>query len=70
MFDRAPSVDVLGSFFPIWMICIVAALALTMMVRWLLVRAKLDSELGPRILVYPSMLALLACGIWLIWFRT
>lgn len=67
--SRAPSVDVLGSFFPIWMFCIVAAIVVTLAVRSLLVYARLDGELGPRVIVYPSMVALIACAIWLVWFR-
>jgi len=66
---RAPSVDVFGSFFPIWMFCIVGGIVLTLAVRFVLVRARLDGELGPRVIVYPSMVALIACTIWLVWFR-
>jgi hypothetical protein len=67
--SRAPTVDVLGSFFPIWMFCILGAILLTLAVRFVLVRARLDGELGPRVIVYPSMVALIACAIWLVWFR-
>lgn len=66
---RAPSVDVLGSFFPIWIFCIGAAILVTLAVRSLLVYARLDGELGPRAVVYPSMVALIACTIWWVWFQ-
>jgi len=69
MFDHAPSVDVFGSFFPIWMVCIAAAVILTLAARFLLIRARLDNELGPRIIIYPSMVTLFACTIWLVFFR-
>jgi len=69
MFEHAPSVDILGSFFPIWMICILAGIVLTLAVRWLLIRARLDAELGPGIIIYPSMVTLFACAIWLVGFR-
>jgi YtcA family len=69
MFERAPSVDLLGSFFPIWMVCIAAAVGLTMAVRWLLTRTNLEAEVGPRVIVYPSMVVLFACGIWFVCFR-
>jgi hypothetical protein len=69
MFEHAPSVDILGSFFPVWMVCIVAALVLTIAVRWLLVRVGLESELGLRVVIYPSLVALFACSIWLLVFR-
>ena len=68
-FERAPSVDVFGSFFPIWMFCFVAGIVLTLAVRFVLIRVRLDEELGPRAVVYPSMVALFACSIWLVWFR-
>lgn len=68
MFPHAPSLDVFGSFFPIWMLCIAAAMLLTMAARFLLIRGRLDGELGPRAIVYLSMAALFACAIWLVFF--
>jgi hypothetical protein len=65
----APSLDILGSFFPIWMFCLIAGILLTLALRFLLVRAGLDTEIGPRPIVYPSLVALMACVIWLVWFR-
>ncbi len=69
MFEYAPSVDLFGSFFPIWMICIVAGSVLTLATRSALIRVRLESELGPRLVVYPSMVTLFACTIWLVFFR-
>jgi hypothetical protein len=65
MISHAPSVDIFGSFFPIWMVCIGIAVLLTLAVRAVLIRLQLDGELGPRVVVYPSMVALIACAIWL-----
>ena len=64
-----PSLDVFGSFFPIWMFCLIVGIVLTLAIRPLLVWTRLDPELRPRVVVYPSMVALFACTIWLIWFR-
>ena len=69
MLEHAPSVDVLGSFFPIWMVCITAAVLLTLAVRFLFNRIGLGTELGPRVIIYPSMVTLFACTIWLVCFR-
>jgi YtcA family len=69
MFEHAPSVDLFGSFFPIWMICIAAGVALTFAARWVLIQARLDNELGPRLIVYPSMMTLFACTVWLVFFQ-
>ena len=66
---RAPSVDVLGSFFPIWMVCVSAAVILAFLGRKLLVRYKLESHLGSVALFYPSLVILFSCLLWLISFR-
>ena len=41
---RAPSVDIIGSFFPAWMICLTIAVFLTFAVRYLLVRLRLERQ--------------------------
>jgi hypothetical protein len=64
---RAPSFDVLGSFFPAWLVCVAAAILLTVLARWLLLRLRI--ELAPPILIYPSLTALFAFALWLIFFR-
>jgi hypothetical protein len=66
---RAPTVDIMGSFFPIWMFCIIGGIVLTLLFRFLLVHARLDEEIGPRVIVYPGMATLIACAIWLVWFQ-
>jgi YtcA family len=66
---RAPSVDILGSFFPVWMICGSAAVILTFFARKLLVRYKLESRVGPVALFYTSLVVLFSCLLWLISFR-
>ena len=68
MLSHSPSLDLFGSFFPIWMLCIAAAVLLTLAARFVLIRARLDGELGPRVVIYPSMVALFACAIWLVVF--
>lgn len=69
MFSRAPSFDLFGSVVPVWMICVVAAILLTIAVRWVLARVNLEGELGPPAVIYPSMVTLFACGLWLMLFR-
>jgi hypothetical protein len=66
---RAPSVDVLGSFFPVWMVCLSVAVVVTFLARKLLVRYKLESHVGPVALFYPSLVVLFSCLLWLICFR-
>jgi len=47
----------------------VAGILLTVVARALLVRSRLESELGPLIVIYPSLAAFFACALWLLCFR-
>ena len=67
--DHAPSIDIIGSFFPVWMLCLSIAVVLAFVVRYFLVRFKLDSEVGPVAVFYPSVVVLLTSLLWLIFFR-
>jgi hypothetical protein len=64
---RAPSLDLLGSFFPAWLACLTLGLVLTAAARWLLLRVHLVIALP--ILTYPSLTALFSCALWLALFR-
>ena len=64
---RAPSFDILGSFFPAWLVCVALALLLTMAARWLFLR--LHIVLALPVLTYPSLTALFTFTLWLIFFR-
>ena len=64
--SRAPSVDVLGSFFPAWLFCFVLAIVLTAFVRLALLR--LHMQIAFPILVYPSLAAFFTFALWLIFF--
>jgi hypothetical protein len=67
--ERAPSIDIVGSFFPAWMVCLTIAVVGTFVVRFLLVRLRLESEVGPLVVFYPSLLTLMTCLLWLGYFR-
>jgi hypothetical protein len=56
---------VAGAFFPGWILCILAGIAATVALRYLLARARLEPSLGPLLLVYPSLAALIALSLWL-----
>ena len=65
--SRAPSFDILGSFFPAWLICLALGLLLTVAARWLFLRARVVLALP--VLTYPSLTALFTFALWLAWFR-
>ena len=64
---RAPSFDILGSFFPAWLVCLAAGLLLTVAFRWLLLRIQI--VIAAPILTYPSLTALITLALWLAFFR-
>jgi hypothetical protein len=65
--SRAPSFDIVGSFFPAWLICLILAIVLTVVARWLLLR--LHIELALPVLAYPSLTALFTFLLWLVFFH-
>ncbi|HEV2272945.1 MAG TPA: YtcA family lipoprotein [Acidobacteriaceae bacterium] len=65
---RAPSFNIFGSFFPAWLLCILAGVVLAAAANWLLARYKLDKEIVWTILVYPCLAALFAFTLWLVFF--
>jgi hypothetical protein len=65
---RAPSFNILGSFFPAWLICMVVGIVLAAIVHWLLTVYKLDKEIAWTILVYPCLAAFFAFTLWLVFF--
>jgi YtcA family len=65
--SRAPSVDILGSFFPAWLFCFVGAILLATLIRFAMLRVRVKVALP--ILVYPSLAVLLTFALWLIFFR-
>jgi hypothetical protein len=66
--SRAPTFNILGSFFPAWILCGVVGILLTVVVRILFVRADFEKELSPLILVYPCLAAFFTFLIWLVFF--
>jgi hypothetical protein len=63
---RAPSFDIMGSFFPAWLVCLVIAILLTVLSRELLRRYV---EIIWPILVYPSLTAVFTFALWLTLFH-
>jgi hypothetical protein len=66
--SRAPSLNILGSFFPAWILCGVVGILLTVVARILFVRANFEKELSPLILVYPCLAAFFTFSLWLMFF--
>jgi hypothetical protein len=50
------------------MVCILAALAITGLIRAGLVRLGLEQKLGPLVVIYPSLMVAISCLLWLVIF--
>lgn len=63
-----PMVSLQGSFWPAWIICILAGLAASMLLMWQFIRLRLAPHLGPPLLIAPSLWALCSFVIWLLFY--
>jgi hypothetical protein len=66
---NAPSISILGAFFPAWMLCIIAGIVLTLVLRGLLLAVGLDEHVGPRGVIYPAAVVLLTLVTWMTFFE-
>jgi hypothetical protein len=64
----APSVNILGSFFPAWLISIVTGILLTVLLRQVFVATKIAPYLRPVGLVYLCLGCIMIFATWLIVF--
>ncbi|CDY78969.1 hypothetical protein BGLT_01662 [Caballeronia glathei] len=64
----APSISVLGAYFPDWLFCIVAGVVLTVIFYLILQRARRGEWLWPSAVVYPTLVTFFALAFWLILF--
>ena len=63
----AQSQDVLGAYFPSWMLCVLAALAATAAIRWIFAKTGVDGSLPVPVVVYLALVAAFSLGGWLLW---
>ena len=65
--ELAPSFDILGSFFPAWLVCLALSVVLAAAARWALLRLRLTIALPA--LTFLSLTALFSFAVWLSLFR-
>ena len=66
---RSPTIDILGSYFPAWMICIVSGLTLTLVSRWLIRAYHLEPYASPAPLIYSSLTIIYTFVTWIIFYQ-
>ena len=65
-----PQINIIGSFFPSWMLCALIGIIVAWLARRFFIWAGLDPYVGPRALVYPSLVLLVTLGLWVAFFRS
>jgi YtcA family len=65
---RAPTFNILGSFFPSWLICFFVGVIFAAVSSRILAHFSLDKEILWPIVFYPCLALLFACILWLVIF--
>jgi hypothetical protein len=66
---RSLTVDILGSYFPAWMVCIVSGLTLTLIAHWIIQLSDLKSFIGPAPLIYPCLMIIFTFVTWIVFYQ-
>ena len=66
---RSPVFNILGSYFPSWLVCLGISIVLTFLAHAFVTTKKLGDRLWPLPIVYSSLVCLFSCSLWLIFFE-
>jgi hypothetical protein len=66
--SHAPTFNILGSYFPSWLLCLIVGICLAALVNWILTRYKLEKLILWPVLIYPCVAAFFSFLLWLIFF--
>ena len=64
-----PTFNVLGSYFPSWLVCLAISIVLTFLAHAFVTRKALTDRLWPLPVIYSSLVCLFSCTLWLIFFE-
>jgi YtcA family len=67
--QHSPTVDVLGSYFPAWMVCILSGVALTFVAHWVVQVCNLTPYIGPAPLIYSCLMIIFAFATWILFYQ-
>jgi YtcA family len=66
---HSPTVDLLGSYFPAWMVCIIIGLTLTLVAHWIVQVGNLKPYLGPAPLIYSCLMIIFTFATWILFYQ-
>ena len=64
-----PVINIAGANFPAWLFCAICGVIITALIRTLFVVVRVEPVLWPLPIVYPSLMILTGCIVWLIFFN-
>jgi hypothetical protein len=64
-----PIISIAGANFPSWLFCMLVGAVLAPLMRPLLLLSRLEPNVGPLTIFYPSLIAMLAMIVWVIFFN-
>jgi hypothetical protein len=64
-----PIVTIAGANFPSWLLCLIVGAIIALLARPLLVVTRLESHVGPLTIFYPSLIAMFAMIVWVLFFN-
>ena len=66
---HSPTVDIVGSYFPAWMVCILSGLTLTLVAHWIVQFRNLKPYLGPAPLIYSCLMIIFTFATWILFYQ-
>ena len=66
---HSPTIDILGSYFPAWMVCILSGLALTFITQWIIQLLNLKPYVGPAPLIYSCLMIIFTFATWILFYQ-
>ena len=66
---HSPTVDVVGSYFPAWMMCVILGIALTLIARLLLIGLGIYAHLRLKPPILLCMAIFFTLTVWLVFFK-
>jgi hypothetical protein len=65
----SPVFNILGSYFPAWLVCLGISIGLTFLVHLFVTAKKLADQLWPLPIVYSALVCFFSCTLWSIFFE-
>ena len=63
------TVDVFGSYFPAWMVCILTGVTLTLIAHWIVQLCSLKPYVGPAPLIYSCLMIVFSFATWILFYQ-